>query len=147
MKQFLPKLIKFKKYSEKSGYLVPFENVKKKIDLGNNCPIKIKRIFFSSAKKGTFRGDHAHKKCSQLLLCVDGSIKVETIFKINKKKTYNISKNKNYALLLPPLVWSRIHFKNKKSLLVVICDYKYDYKREYINSYEEFINISKKKFN
>jgi len=62
MKQFLPKLIKFKKYSEKSGYLVPFENVKKKIDLGNNCPIKIKRIFFSSAKKGTFRGVHAHKK-------------------------------------------------------------------------------------
>ena len=74
------------------------------------------------------------------LLCVGGSIKIETIFKINKKKTYNISKNKNYALLLPPLVWSRIHFKNKKSLLVVICDYKYD-KKEYIQSKREFFKI------
>ena len=45
-KKFLPKLIKYKKYSEKGGYLVPFENVKKRITLGNNCPIKIKRIFF-----------------------------------------------------------------------------------------------------
>ena len=145
-KKFLPRLIKFKKYSEKAGYLVPFENVKKKINLGNNCPIKIKRIFFSSGKKNSFRGDHAHKLCSQLLLCVSGSIRIETIFHLNKKKTYNISKNKNYALLLPPLVWSRIYFKNKNSLLVVICNYKYDNKNEYINNFKQFIKISKKKF-
>jgi dTDP-4-dehydrorhamnose 3,5-epimerase-like enzyme len=145
-KIFLPKLISFKKYSEKGGYLVPFENVKKRINLGNNCPIKIRRIFFSSGKKGSFRGDHAHKRCSQLLLCVNGSIKIETIFHTKIKKNYYISKNKNKALLLPPLVWSRIYFKNEKSLLVVICDYKYDNKNEYINSFKEFINISKKKF-
>ena len=145
-KKFLPKLVKFKKYSEKGGYLVPFENVKNKINFGNNCPIKIKRIFFSSAKKNSFRGDHAHKLCSQLLLCVSGSIKIETIFHIKRKKTYYISRNKNYALLLPPLVWSRIYFKSKKSLLVVICDYKYDNKNEYINNFGQFINISKKKF-
>ena len=81
------------------------------------------------------------------MLCVNGSIKIETIFHINKKKNYYISKNKNYALLLPPLVWSRIHFKSKKSLLVVICDYKYDNKNEYINNFKKFIKISKKKFN
>jgi len=145
-KKFLPRLIKYRKFSEKGGYLVPFENVKKRINLGNNCPIKIKRIFFSSAKKNSFRGDHAHKLCSQLLLCVSGSIKIETIFHINKKKNYYISKNKNYALLLPPLVWSRIHFKSKRSLLVVICNYKYDNKNEYINNFKKFIKISKKKF-
>ena len=32
-KRFLPKLIKYKKYSEKGGYLIPFENVKKRIVL------------------------------------------------------------------------------------------------------------------
>ena len=49
-KKFLPKLVKFKKYSEKGGYLVPFENVKKRINSENNCPIKIKRIFFSGVQ-------------------------------------------------------------------------------------------------
>jgi hypothetical protein len=49
-KRFLPKLIKYKKYSEKGGYLIPFENVKKRIVLGNNCPIKIKRIFFAGVQ-------------------------------------------------------------------------------------------------
>ena len=48
--KFLPKLIKFKKYSEKGGYLVPFENVKKRINSENNCPIKIKRIFSSGVQ-------------------------------------------------------------------------------------------------
>ena len=146
MKKYLPRLVKFKKYSENGGYLVPFENVKRRINLGNNCPIKIKRIFFSSAKKNSFRGDHAHKLCSQLLLCVNGSIKVETIFHAKRKKNYYISRNKNYALLLPPLVWSRIYFKSTKSLLVVICDHKYDNKKEYINNFNQFINISKRKF-
>ena len=145
-KKFLPKLVRFKKYSEKGGYLVPFENVKKRLNLGNNCPIKIKRIFFSSGKKDSFRGDHAHKLCSQLLLCVSGSIPRILRLDIITIKTYYISRNKNYALLLPPLVWSRIYFKSKKSLLVVICDYKYDNKNEYINNFGQFINISKKKF-
>ena len=29
------------KFQEKGGYLVPFENVKKKVKLGNNCPITV----------------------------------------------------------------------------------------------------------
>ena len=43
---------------------------------------------------------------------------------------------------MPPLVWSRIYFKSKKSLLVVICDYKYDNKNEYINSINSIQNLN-----
>ena len=48
---FIPKIIKFKKYYNKTGTLVPFENSNKNLKIGNNCPIKIRRIFFSTAKK------------------------------------------------------------------------------------------------
>jgi|TARA_Y100000310_G_C20424043_1_gene688107 dTDP-4-dehydrorhamnose 3,5-epimerase-like enzyme len=143
MKLNKPKLIKFKKFADKKGYLIPFESTKSKIYNGNKSPIKIKRIFFSSGTKGYFRGDHAHKKCSQFLVCINGKIKVETIFK-NNKKIFNLFKNKNYGLLLPPMVWNRIFFIDRKSLLAVVCDYKYDNKNEYINNYERFLKLSKK---
>ena len=143
---FIPKIIKFKKYYNKTGTLVPFENSNKNLKIGNNCPIKIRRIFFSTAKKNTFRGNHAHKLCSQLLICINGSIKIDTIHHYKKKKTFYISKNKNLALLIPPLVWNKIYFKKKNSYLIVICDHKYNKKDEYINSLGKFKIVSKKKF-
>ena len=87
----------------------------------------MKRIFFSVGKKNYYRGDHAHKKCSQILLCLNGSIVVETIKK-NKVRKFKINKNKSEVLFIPPMVWNRLYFKNNNSLLAVICDYKYDHK-------------------
>ena len=132
-----PRYITFKKFQDKKGYLIPFESSNEKVLKGNKLPIKIKRIFFSSGKKNYFRGDHAHKRCSQLLMCLKGQIKIETIFK-NRKKIFKISENKLKTVLIPPMVWNRIFFLKKKSLLGVICDYKYDSKKEYIHNFNEF---------
>ena len=81
------------------------------------------------------------KKCSQILLCLNGSIVVETIKK-NKVRKFKINKNKSEVLFIPPMVWNRLYFKNNNSLLAVICDYKYDHKNEYIDDYGEFIRLS-----
>jgi dTDP-4-dehydrorhamnose 3,5-epimerase-like enzyme len=132
-----PRFVNFKKFMDKKGFLIPFESHETKVKGGNKSPIKIKRIFFSSGKKNYFRGDHAHKKCSQFLICLNGNIKVETIYK-EKKQMFKLSSKKNRALLLPPMVWNRIFFTKKNSLLGVICDFKYDNKNEYINSFKKF---------
>jgi dTDP-4-dehydrorhamnose 3,5-epimerase-like enzyme len=144
-KKFIPKLISFKKfYNHKTGYLIPFYKKNKKINL--NClPLKIERFFFSTSNKNSSRGDHAHLFCSQFLICISGSLKIETVFSLKKKKTFYISEKKSFGLLLPPLVWSKIIFL-KKSFLFVVCDYKYDKKKEYINSFKKFIKISEKYF-
>lgn len=136
-----PKYINFKRFTDKKGFLIPFEAFGERILKGNKLPIKMKRIFFSSGKKKYFRGNHAHKKCSQFLICLNGKIKVETIFK-NKKKTFILSLAKKKALLLPPMVWNRIFYLKTNSLLGVICNYKYDNKNEYINSFKKFMELS-----
>ena len=141
MKKKIPKLIKFKTYNDKRGLLIPFEVKNKKIKLNNSFFFNIKRIFFVMGKKNYFRGNHAHKKCSQILLCLNGSIKIETKYR-NIVKKFRISKKKNEALFIPPMIWNKLFFKDNNSLLAVICDYKYDYKKEYINDYKKFIKLS-----
>ena len=136
-----PKLIKYKNFKDSRGLLVPFEIKNKMIKVNNSFHFKMKIIFFSAGRKNYYRGDHAHKKCSQILLCLNGSIVVETIKK-NKVRKFKISKNKNEVLFIPPMVWNRLYFKNNNSILAVICDYKYDHKNEYIDNYKEFIKLS-----
>lgn len=143
MKLRKPRYISYNKFTDKKGYLIPFETLGERIIQGNKLPFKIKRIFFSSGKKRYFRGDHAHKKCSQFLICLNGIIKVDTIFK-NKKKIFTLTMRKKKALILPPMTWNRIFFMKNNSLLGVICDFKYDNKNEYINSFENFKKLSSK---
>lgn len=139
----IPKLVNFKRYKDKRGYLIPFETSKNNLKK-NIISFKIKRVFFSVGKKNYFRGDHSHKKCKQLLVCLNGKINIQTIDLKGIKKIFNLSKNKNKALFLPPFVWNRIYFKNKESILAVICDYKYDNKKEYINKFKSFKKLIKK---
>jgi len=142
-KLHIPKIINFKKYKDKRGYLVPFETSKKKFRK-NTLPFVIKRVFFSIGKKNYSRGDHSHKKCNQLLVCLNGKINIQTIDLKGNKRIFYLSKSKNKALFLPPFVWNRIYFKNNESILGVICDYKYDNKNEYINKFKDFKKLMKK---
>ena len=98
---------KFKKFKDKKEFLIPFESSNEKVLKGNKLPIKIKRIFFSSGKKNYFRGDHAHKRCSQLLICLRGQIKIETIFK-NKKQF--LKSQKIRLKLFSSRLWFGIEF-------------------------------------
>lgn len=72
-----PKIVKFKKFKDVGGSLIPFYCNSKK-----NFPFINKRIFLVYGKKSFKRSDHAHKSCQQILFCVSG--KVEVLF--NKKK-------------------------------------------------------------
>ena len=118
-------------YSDSTGDLIPFY---KKNSLKN---FNIKRFFFVYGKKKYFRADHAHKKCNQILIPVSGKIEVyiTTIKKKIKKFSLNI-KNNNY-LFVPKKHWIKLKFKEKNSILLTLCDYKYD-KKEYIQTKSEF---------
>ena len=124
---------KFNKFTDVTGSLVPFY---KKKSLNN---FNIKRFFFIYGKKKFMRADHAHRKCNQILIPVNGSIKIN-VFNLKKfKKTFTISDKRKSFLLIPKFHFIQIKFLKKDSILLTLCDYQYD-KKEYIQR-EEFFNL------
>ena len=125
----------FKIFKQKSGTLIP-------ISLYKDIPFKSKRIFLIYGNKGFTRGNHAHKKCSQFFLPVQGKMDLSIINKENNKKLILDSK-KGKGILLKPLTWCKISFKTKNAVLMVFCDREYEF-NDYIEKYAEFIKIIKK---
>ena len=125
------KIFTLKKFTSMSGELLP-------ITFDKKFPIKVKRIFFIYGKKKYKRGDHAHKKCSQVFYPLFGKAQITIQFKKNKKDII-LDHKKNRAVLVPPKTWCDVKFLTKNAIILVLCDYKYDF-NDYIESYEDFVN-------
>ena len=125
--------VKIKSFTSVSGKLIPFT-------FNKNFPIPVKRIFFLFGKKNKIRGDHAHKKCSQLFIAISGKmlLKVKTP---TTSKAFIIEEKNRYGVLVPPKYWCSVKFIKKKSILMVINDRKYEFKDylETFNSYKEYL--------
>ncbi len=131
----LPKIFNLKKFTKISGKLLP-------ITFNNKFPIKVKRIFIIYGKKKYKRGDHAHKKCSQVFIPIKGKIKINMKYRKTEKNVL-LSANRSRSLLVPPKIWSSVEFLNSNSLVLVLTDYEYDFK-DYIETYKEFIAFQRK---
>lgn len=99
--------------------------------------INIKRIFFINAESKDIRGNHGHKKCTQVFVSIKGKIKIE-VFNGKKTKFFNMRPLID-ILKVEPNNWVKIHFKKEQSLMV-LCD-KYFIKKDYI--FDKFL-IGKK---
>ena len=93
-------------------------------------------------KKKYKRGDHAHKKCSQVFFPIIGKIKINMKYRQTEKNIF-LNHNLSKALLVPPRIWSSVEFLNNNSVVLVLTDYEYDYK-DYIETYKEFIAFQKR---
>ena len=131
----LPKIINLKKFIKRSGKLLP-------ITFNNKFPIKVKRMFFIYGKKKYKRGDHAHKKCSQVFIPIKGKIKINMKYR-KIEKSILLNANRSRSLFVPPKIWSSVEFLNSNSLVLVLTDYEYDFK-DYIETYKEFIAFQRK---
>ncbi len=123
---------KSKTYTDKTGSLIPYY---KKKSLKN---FNIKRFFFVYGKKKYFRADHAHKKCNQILIPVAGKIEVFIQNQKKIKKKFILSLENNKYLFVPKENWIRLKFLKEGSILLTLCDHKYD-KKEYIQSIKKFL--------
>ena len=130
-----PKIINFKKFTKSSGKLLP-------ITFNNKFPIKVKRMFFIYGKKKYKRGDHAHKKCSQVFIPIKGKIKINMKYRKTEKSVL-LNANRSRSLFVPPKIWNSVEFLNSNSLVLVLTDYEYDFK-DYIETYKEFIAFQKR---
>jgi len=86
--------------------------------------IKIKRIFFINSENKDIRGNHGHKKCTQVFVSISGNIKLE-VFNGEKNKFFTLKPFID-ILKVEPNNWVKVHFK-RKQILMVLCDKHYSY--------------------
>ena len=106
------KTFKFKKIINSNGSLIP-------IDLKRFTKFKIKRFFILNGKKNYIRGNHAHKKCTQIFIPITGRVELEIFNKKIKKRVILSTKNKQ-GVYVKPLNWCKIRFLHNNSSIVVI---------------------------
>ena len=79
------KIFRFKKITNSNGSLVP-------INLKQFTKFKIKRFFILRGNKNDIRGNHAHKKCSQIFIPINGRTELEIFKKTKKKNCFKLEK-------------------------------------------------------
>ena len=123
-----PTEISFVKYENNNGVLCVYE-------CGQSVPFNIKRVFTVSANAGDVRGEHAHKQCAQLLVCVSGKILVscDDGMAVTEYALDQIGK----GVLVPPGTWAREEYLDDNTVLMVMCDRVYEVD-DYIRDYQDF---------
>jgi len=122
-------LIKFPIFEEDNGELSVFEQN------FDSIPFLIKRIFNVRSEINSIRGMHAHRLCSQLLICSNGSIEVFCDDSVDQKVF--LLDQPNLGLLVPPGIWAEQKYIQKNSSMTVICDRLYE-SEDYISDYDNF---------
>lgn len=105
-------------------------------------PFEVKRMFFvKNVPVNVERGNHAHKKNKQLLICVAGNIKVITYDGFTRHE--NIMEA-NDCVYIKEMIWDSQIFLNKEALLLVLASEPYN-KEDYITDFTEFKRMIREK--
>ena len=128
----LVKLIKLPYLKENNGDLVVVE--------GEIIPFSIKRVFNVRQQKGDIRGRHAHRHCSQLLICTNGAVEVKCDDS-RSTEIYLLDKP-NFGLFIPPGIWADQKYIENNTILTVLCNRPFE-EADYLRNYEDFKLFSK----
>jgi dTDP-4-dehydrorhamnose 3,5-epimerase-like enzyme len=99
----------------------------------------VARIFtINRVPPNQIRGDHAHKLCTQLVVCLSGHVELE-LTDGNQIANY-ILDDSGFGILIPPGIWNKLRFQDEKTVLMVLCDKLYD-PDEYIRDWNTFLKL------
>ncbi len=132
------KFIRVRHLIERSrGELIPIEALR-------DVPFEIKRIFFIRGVKDSrvVRGEHAHTRARQVLLCVHGSCVLH--LDDGSKKQKILMRDPAVGILIHPDVWVRMTNFSRDCVLCAVADEYFD-RDEYINEYDAFIARKRKR--
>lgn len=106
---------------------------------GTHIPFSIQRLFTIKAREVCTRGLHAHKECTQLLVCLEGRC-VVTVDDGEAQKEVVLDQP-NLGLLIPPSVWAEQVYETN-TVLLVLTDRPYE-EADYLRKYEDFLEFRK----
>src|SRR6516225_4476208 len=107
-------------------------------DAAAQVPFQIQRMFVLASPAGAKRGRHAHRLCSQFMICVNGAVNV-VCEDGSEQRTFTLDR-RNLALLVPPGIWNTVNFRDDASVVAVLCDRPYE-DHDYIRDYAEFLSF------
>lgn len=120
--------------------LKTFKDLRGELSVGNftdNIPFYPKRYFFIyGVPSKIIRGEHAHLKCKQFIICITGKCIIE-IDDSKSKKKISLDSPK-VGCYLPPLTWSRLHSFSKNAVILTFASHAYD-EKDYIRTYSEYV--------
>lgn len=124
------RMIPFKRISGPLGSLTPIEG-------NQDAPFDIKRIYYISGVPGdVIRGFHSHRALEQVLLCLNGSVKirVKTPF---EEEIVPLSEDSR-GLYIGHMVWREMFDFTPGAVLMVLASDHYA-EDDYIRDYETYL--------
>jgi dTDP-4-dehydrorhamnose 3,5-epimerase-like enzyme len=104
-------------------------------EAATGVPFAIARLFVLRAPQGAERGHHAHKLCSQFIICSNGAV-VVVLDDGTARQVFTLDRS-NCALLVPPMIWNTVVFRAPETVVSVLCDRPYE-PDDYVRDYVEF---------
>lgn len=101
-------------------------------------PFAVRRYFIVfDVPSEDVRGEHAHRRCRQFLVCLRGRCRV--VVDDGRKRAEIVLDRPNLGLYLPPMVWGIQYQHTADALLLVFASEYYD-PADYIRDYGEFLD-------
>lgn len=107
-----------------------------------DIPFTPKRYFLVfNVPTSEVRGEHAHRKCHQFLICVRGSCGV--LLDDGQRRREITLDRPDLGVYMPPMIWGTQYRYTKDAMLLVFASDYYD-PDDYIRNYEEFYQMVSK---
>jgi UDP-2-acetamido-3-amino-2,3-dideoxy-glucuronate N-acetyltransferase len=108
-------------------------------EVGSQLPFAPQRVFFvHEVPSREVRGEHAHRRIEQVLICVSGTLSV--VVDDGESRTEFHLDGLDRALYIPPRLWAIQYAYSSDAVLMVLASGPYD-SDEYIRDYDEFLGI------
>jgi UDP-2-acetamido-3-amino-2,3-dideoxy-glucuronate N-acetyltransferase len=115
------------------------------LELPEVVPFHVRRIFLvHHVSNSEVRGEHAHKKCWQLLISTTGTVTVD-LSDGEMNETF-ILESPERGLLIPPLIWGTQRNFSSNAALLVLASEAFD-PDDYLHSFQEFKDFRRENFN
>lgn len=126
-------MITFAENSSTYGNLIAIES-------GISIPFEVKRVYYIyGVNHDIRRGFHSHVNLKQVLICVNGSVKVEV--KTPFEKEIVVLDHPSKGLVIGPMVWREMYDFSSNSVLLVLADDHFS-EADYIRNYESYLNLA-----
>lgn len=107
------------------------------VEVDRHIPFPVRRMFMVfDVPAGEVRGQHAHRRCRQFLVCARGSVTL--VLDDGTTRQELLLDRPDLGVSVPPMTWGEQRKYSADALLLVFASEQYD-ATDYIRDHDEFL--------